>query len=269
MKWKLRITHLALAVGFSALACQASAQIMKCVDDKGVTHYGNPLPPQCAKSEIKELSGQGTIKKTMDRPLTPEEIKAREEEFIRTKDERRKQEDIERRDRALVATYGAEKEFDVSRDKALDVIGARQKTAETRLKELEEAMKKFNAEMEFYKDGKSKSSKGKDPPPALIQDTQRTKKDIENTKESIQRMEEEKKNIHAQFEADKQRWRDLKSGKVVLKLKDQVVKSTRKAGEIGKAVCNNVEHLCYVGNIYYCREIDGNGRLRARYVDCQ
>lgn len=269
MNWTLRITPIALAAALACAAGSASAQIMKCVDDKGVTHYGNPLPPQCAKSEIKELSGQGTVKKTLDRPLTPEEIKAREDELIRTKDERRKQEDIQRRDRALVATYGAEKEFDVSRDKALEVIGARQKTAENRLKELNEAMKKFNAEMEFYKDGKSKSAKGKDAPPALVQDMQRTKRDIENTKESIQRMEDEKKNIHAQFEADKQRWRDLKSGKVVLKLQDQVVKGTRKAGEIGKAICNNVEHQCFVGRIYFCREVDSSGRLRARYIDCE
>lgn len=270
MEFNLSINRFVLAAMLACAPGLAAAQgIMKCVDEKGVTHYGNPLPPQCAKSEIKELSGQGTVKKTLDRPLTPEEIKAREEEFIRTKEERRKQEDIQRRDRALVATYGAEKEFDVSRDKALDVIGTRQKTAETRLKELEEAMKKFNAEMEFYKDGKSKNAKGKDAPPALVQDMQRTKRDIENTKESIQRMEEEKKSIHAQFEADKQRWRDLKSGKVVLKLQDQVVKSTRKAGELGKALCNNVEHQCFVGNIYFCREIDQNGRLRARYVDCQ
>lgn len=264
-------THsIALAALLALVPGLATAQgIMKCVDEKGVTHYGNPLPPQCAKAEIKELSGQGTVKKTLDRPLTPEEIKAREEEMIRTKDERRKQEDIQRRDRALVATYGAEKEFDVSRDKALDVITTRQKTSQNRLKELEEYQKKLNAELEFYKDGKSKSSKGKEVPAELAQNAERTRKDIETTRESIQRMEEEKKNIHAQFESDKQRWRDLKSGKVVLKLQDQVVKGTRKAGEIGKALCNNVEHQCFVGNIYFCREVDSNGRLRARYVDCQ
>lgn len=272
MNWTSRITPsaAALVAALAAFAGPAGAQgIMKCVDEKGITHYGNPLPPQCAKAEIKELSGQGTVKKTLDRPLTPEEIKAREEELIRTREERRRQEDIQRRDRALVATYGAEKEFDVSRDKALDVIGTRQKTSENRLKELEDYQKKLSAELEFYQDGKSKSSKGKDVPPALAQSVDRTKRDIAATKESIQRMEEEKKSIHAQFEADKQRWRDLKSGKVVLKLQDQVVKSTRKAGEIGKALCNNVEHQCFVGTIYFCREIDQSGRLRARYVDCQ
>lgn len=269
MNWILRTQPIAIAAILALTPGFAAAQaIMKCVDEKGVTHYGNPLPPQCAKSEIKELSGQGTVKKTLDRPLTPEEIKAREDEMIRSKDERRRQEDLQRRDRALVATYGAEKEFDVSRDKALDVINTRQKTSQNRLKELEDYQKKLSAELEFYKDGKSKSSKGKEVPAELAQNVERTKKDLEATKDSIQRMEEEKKNIHAQFEADKQRWRDLKSGKVVLKLQDQVVKSTRKAGEIGKAICNNVEHACYVGNIYFCREIDANGRLRARYVDC-
>lgn len=143
------------------------------------------------------------------------------------------------------------------------------KTSENRLKELEDYQKKLNAELEFYKDGKSKSSKGKEVPTGLAQSVERTKRDIETTKESIQRMEDEKKNIHTQFEADKQRWRDLKSGKVVLKLQDQVVKGTRKAGELGKAICNNVEHQCFVGRIYFCREVDSSGRLRARYIDCE
>ncbi len=248
---------------------QADAQtIKKCVDEKGVTHFGDPLPPQCAKSEVKEITTQGTVKKTMDRPLTPEEIKAREEEELRTRDARRKEEDQSRKDRALIATYGSEKEFDVSRDKALDVVKTRQKTTENRLKELEDQRKKLAAEMEFYDSGKSKTGKGKEAPAALVQSIERNKKDIAAVRESIAKMEEEKKIIADTFEADKTRWKDLKSGKAVLKLQDQVVKNTRKAGELGKVVCNNVEFQCYAGQIYYCREVTPDGKLKTRFIDC-
>jgi Domain of unknown function (DUF4124) len=267
-----KLTRKALFLGICLMLAHglASAQtIKKCVDEKGVTHYGDPLPPQCAKSEVKEISTQGTVKKTMDRPLTPEEIKAREEEVERSKDARRKEEDQLRRDRALLATYGSEKEFDVSRDKAMDVVKTRQKTSENRLKELADQKKKLEAEMEFYNSGKSKTGKGKDAPSTLTQAIARNNKDIETVKDSIAKMEDEKKNIASTFEADKQRWKDLKSGKAVLRLQDQVIKNaTRKAGELGKVVCNNVEFQCYAGQIYYCREVTPDGKLKTRYIDC-
>lgn len=265
------LTRNALFLGICLMLAHGLAQaqtIKKCVDEKGVTHYGDPLPPQCAKSEIKEITTQGTVKKTLDRPLTPEEIKARQEEELRTRDSRRKEEEQQRRDRALLATYGAEKEFDVSRDKALDVVNTRQKTAEGRLKELEEQKKKLEAEAEFYNSGKSKSGKGKEAPSTLTQAMERNKKDIETVKDSIAKMLEEKKLIASTFEADKQRWKDLKSGKAVLKMQDNVVKNTRKAGELGKVVCNNVEFQCYAGQIYYCREVTPDGKLKTRYIDC-
>ena len=271
MKLNLHIIPALLASGLALTLTTAHAQsIMKCVDEKGVTHYGNPLPPQCAKTEVKELSGQGTIKKTLDRPLTAEEIKAREDEANRTKDQRRKDEDQQRRDRALLATYGAEKEFDVSRDRALDVINNRQKTAENRLRDLDDQLKKLEAEMEFYKDGKGKGSKGKEAPAPLLASVERNKKDRDNTQEIMTRMEEERKGLAAQFESDKQRWKDLKSGKAVLKAKDNVVSNTvRKAGERGKLICNNVEHTCFMGQIYFCREVDSTGRLRISYPECR
>lgn len=270
MKLNLRIVLPLFAIGLAATLTPSHAQtIMKCVDEKGVTHYGNPMPAQCAKTEVKELSGQGTIKKTLDRPLTKEEIKAREDEVNRTKDERRREEDMQRRDRALLATYGAEKEFDVSRDRALDAINTRQKTAEGRLRDLDDQLKKLNAELEFYKDGKGKSTKGKEAPAPLLASIERNKKDRDNTQEIMTRMEEEKKGLAAQFESDKQRWKDLKSGKAVLKAKDQVVTGVRKAGERGKLICNNVEHTCFMGQIYFCREVDSTGRLRISYPECR
>lgn len=275
MKWKLDDTRaalagLVLAMAFGLAATTVNAQgIMKCVDEKGVTHYGDPLPPQCAKKEIKQLSDQGLVKKTLERPLTPEEIKAKEEDAIKRKDEVRREAEQQRRDRALVATYGAEKEFDVSRDKALDVINARYKTAESRLKELDEQMKKLDGEMEFYQAGKSKSGKGKEAPQALTENVARTKRDKDVTAESLKRMDEEKKTIIAQFEADKQRWKDLKTGKANLKAEEKTYLPVKKAGERGTVICNNVEHTCRAGYLYACRGTDGSGNPSISMLTCK
>lgn len=262
MNKSLARTALVLALT-TAMAPSLFAQtIKKCVDDKGITHYGDPLPPQCAKSEVKEITSQGTVRKTIDRPLTAEEIKARQEDELRNKDARRKEEEQNRRDRALLATYGSEKEFDVSRDRGLATIDARINTSRTQLKDLEDQKKKLAGEMEFYESGKSKSTKGKEVPAALADRVARNKKDIQNINTSIVRLEEEKKLITEQFEADKQRWRELKTGKATLKLED------RKLGVQGKAICNGTEYTCTVGVPYICTEID-NYRLRRRYIECK
>ena len=45
---------------FSAMPAHA---LYKCQDEKGVTHYGDTMPPQCAKKAITEMSGQGSVVK--------------------------------------------------------------------------------------------------------------------------------------------------------------------------------------------------------------
>ena len=189
----------------------------KCVDEKGVTHYGDPLPPQCSTKAFTELSNQGTVKGRMERPLTTEELKSRQEDEIRLKDDRRKEAEQLRRDRALIATYGAEKEIDFSRDRAVEQVKARLKSTEVRLKEMDEKIARLNERVEAIKAGKSaKSDVTPEPPAHLKQELDQAKGDRAAIALSMTRMEDEMKVLTAQYDADKQRWKDLKSGKVVL-----------------------------------------------------
>lgn len=202
----------------------------KCVDEKGVTHYGDPLPPQCSTKAFTELSSQGTVKGKMDRPLTPEELKARQDDEVRFKDERRKEAEQSRRDRALIATYGAEKEIDFSRDRAIEQVKARWKSAEARLKDTEEKLAKLNERVEFIKSGKGarKDAPAPEIPVHLQQEVDQTKADQAALTLSMTKMEEEIKSLTAQYETDKQRWKDLKSGKLVLQADPKTVGAQKK-----------------------------------------
>jgi hypothetical protein len=256
------VAKVSFAVFFLAGAEPALATF-KCVDDKGVTHYGDPLPPQCSTKAITELSKQGTVKAKIDRPLTPDEIKAKRDEEERLKDEKRKDAEQQRKDRALLATYGAEKEIDLLRDRAMEQVTARWNNADQRVKELDARIAKLDELLGNYKKSKN------EPPAYMVQDLEQVKADKLMVQDSMKKMEDEKKTIAAQFDSDKQRWVALKTGKANLQAESKVVLPTRKAGERSTLICNGVEHTCRAGSMYTCRGVDSSGNPQVTLMPCK
>jgi chromosome segregation ATPase len=200
-----------------ATVTAALSQTFKCVDDKGVTLYGDTMPPQCATKQVTEMSGQGRVRKNYERPLTAEEIKAREEEKVRKKEEEKLAAEQKRKDSALLATYGSEREIDITRDRSLGQIDARVSSANQRIKEIDKRVEKLQNEMEFYKAGKSKKSPAKEPPIQLVNDLERAGNERTALEASIKKMEEEKVTMREKFDKDKARWKELKAAQAQLR----------------------------------------------------
>lgn len=188
----------------------AISSTYKCVDDKGITHYGDTMPPQCANKPFKEISGQGTVTKTHEGPLNPEQIKAREEELAKKVEDEKRLAELKRKDAALLATYGSETEFDIFRDRTIAQISARWNTASQRSKDIDARLAKLNNEMEFYQEGKSKKSAPKEPPAQLVHELLRTQNERKVNEDAMKKMQEEIKEISAKFDNDKARWKELK-----------------------------------------------------------
>jgi len=203
----------AVAVFCIAAVTAALSQTFKCVDDKGATHYGDTMPPQCATKPFTEMSGQGSVRKKYEGPLTAEQIKARDEETARKKEEEKLAAEQKRKDSALLATYGSEREIDITRDRSLGQIDARVNSASQRVKEIDKRVEKLQNEMEFYKAGKSKTGPAKEPPIQLVNDLERTGNERAALEASMKKMEEEKAKMREKFENDKARWKDLKAAK--------------------------------------------------------
>lgn len=195
----------------------AVGQTFKCVDDKGVTLYGDTMPPQCATKPVTEMSGQGSVRKTYERPLTAEQIKAREEENARKKEEDKLAAEQRRKDSALLATYGSEREIDLTRDRNLGQIDARASSANQRIKEIDKRIEKLQNELEFYKAGKSKKGPAKEPPIRLVNDLERNNNERAALEVSIKRVADEKEKMRENFDKDKVRWKELKSAQSQLR----------------------------------------------------
>lgn len=287
MRIKLAPVTSCLAIFFAAFVMLPAHALFKCVDEKGVTHYGDTMPPQCAKKAITEMSKQGSVVKQYDAPLTPEQLKAQDDERERRREAEKKITEQRLKDHALIATYGSEREFDVARDKDLAALDARKKTLVARNADIDKQLDKNQNEMEFYKAGKSKGTKtGKtvEAPPQLVMDYNRSKNERANLDQELAKVDADRVAVVARYDGEKIRWKKLKGGMAAGTLLDEkgeiaakpdlptqiVGQSTSIPGRPkGVATCEGKVYECSLGISYACRapNIGGPG-VNVKVVAC-
>src|SRR5574340_1823053 len=113
-KFKLFV---ALIAGL-AFSLPVAAKMYKWVDDKGVTHYGETIPPEYAHKDRSELDKSGRVIEKKE-VLTPEERRANEEAEAKKRADEEAALERKRRDKALVNTYSSEKEIDLARNRKI------------------------------------------------------------------------------------------------------------------------------------------------------
>lgn len=287
------LTASALLLVSAAMPAHA---LYKCQDEKGVTHYGDTMPPQCAKKAITEMSGQGSVVKKYEAPMTPEQLKAQAEEQEKRRDTDKKLYEQKLRDFALISTYGSEREFDMARDKDLAAMDARKRTLNSRNEDVDKTLAKLQNEMEFYKAGKAKAAKGKDgkdakdgkdgkeAPPQLVQDFNRAKNDRASLDNELVKVDADRAAVIARYDGEKSRWKKLKGGMPAGTLLDEkgevaatpdmptqiVGQSTLIPGRPrGMASCEGKVYECSLGLQYACRgpNVGGPG-VNVKVVAC-
>jgi hypothetical protein len=92
----------------------ASGRIVKWVDEKGVTHYSDGIPPQYTGRDNAEINPQGVVIKR-NKPALPQADNQAEEKI--------NQQEIaqKRRDRSLLASYTTAQEIDLARERNLQM----------------------------------------------------------------------------------------------------------------------------------------------------
>jgi hypothetical protein len=215
------------------LAAPAAHAAFKCTDEKGRTHFGDTPPAQCSSVVMYEVSPSGAVLRKIEPSLTPEQARAKQEETLRRQEQEKREGEQRRKDIALLATYGSEKDIDTSREINLKPIEARIKTAQDRIKAVEKRQKQLDEEMEFYKAGSSKSgAKTKGPPAQLTQDIEHAKAEKAGLEKSIADSQKEMVEVRERYDSDKKRWVKLKEmqaeGKLDLR-SPQEIEAARKA----------------------------------------
>jgi hypothetical protein len=187
------LTSILMVSNISVSLAADGKKILKWVDDKGVTHYGDSIPSQYADRDNSEINSQGiTIRKN--------HIKPKEQTVLEIANQ-----DQTRRDRALLASYTTEQEIDLARDRNLemDVI------AIDGLKQRRETVGKKLADNQKLADGFNTRKK---PIPQFLSDN------LQDNQAELARIDLQMKShqdnmdaVRQRFDNDKQRFINLKA----------------------------------------------------------
>lgn len=200
----MRYAHLALLL--LAAAQPAVAGLYKWVDEQGVTHYGDTIPPQYAGQGRSELDRSGMTVKRVPAALTPEQRKAKEEAALEQKRQQQEALERKRRDTALLDSYSNVGEIDLARDRNLQHEDALIQSTQLRLKAVQ-------ARLAGYRKREAALAKaGRPAPPDLAEDSAAAKRESDALGESLRRQQQEREAIRLRYEADKQRYRELTGG---------------------------------------------------------
>lgn len=173
--------------------------VYKCVDDRGKVYYSDKLTPEC--SQIEEMNRQGRVVKKHEILKPGVAPKPAAEEEGGSKDSAGRQ----RRDRALTATYMSEAEIDLARDRSLVIPLRAVKTAENRLA-------KANAQLFDLKTQADRlAGQQKAIPPQLLEEIDAKQKEVSALEAELQQKKNYAESVRARYEADKLRYRELKT----------------------------------------------------------
>ena len=191
-------------VALLAHAGSTRAALYKWVDDKGVVHYSDVVPPEAVNKGNVELNKQGVpLKKTEPAP-GPEQLRAKALEDERLRIVAKQQEDLARRDRALLASYTSENEIDLARARAMQTIDNVIQSSQAYVVGLN---KRRDAVI-----GK-KAEAGDKPPANLERELDMLNGEIERQADLLAQKKREAATVTAKYDADKQRWRELVAAK--------------------------------------------------------
>jgi hypothetical protein len=142
----------AAGVALSALLAAGSvqAQLFVCTTAAGKTITQDRPPPECADRPVRELRPDGSVRRVIEPPLTPEQRAARDAEAARQIEEAERQRGQMRRDLSLLETYGSENEIESTRNRALSDRQVLIERAIKRMDELKLERKKLDDETEFF-----------------------------------------------------------------------------------------------------------------------
>lgn len=198
IKFRLLVVLIA-GISFSL---PVAAKTNKWVDDKGVTHYGDTVPPEYANKDRAVLSKEGRVVKTNE-VLTPEEIRAKEEADAKKRSDDESALELKRRDKALTDTYSNVKEIDLARDRNLQQVEARINSISSQVKVANDNLLALQKES----DGFNKANKKL--PVSLREDLQESQKRLDLLQQGLDKARAEKSALEERYKADKARYKEL------------------------------------------------------------
>jgi hypothetical protein len=210
----MRISRQALALALTlALACGAGVALAqnsdkggvayKWVDEHGVVHYGDTIPPQYARNSKQILNSEGVQIGQIDAEKTPQQLAAE----AHAKARRMAQ---QQHDYFLLSTYTSVKDIESLRDERLAQIEAQQTAAQQYVQSLNSRLSSLQSRAEQFKPYSTRPDAPR-MPDDLAQELVQTLSEVHVQDLAIEARTEQEAQVRAQFQSDIERFQALKS----------------------------------------------------------
>lgn len=191
----------ALLALYGAGQAVAAGALFCCADDNGKQVCGDILPQACYGRAYRELGDSGRTTRRVEAPLTAEQRVQRAAEEERRKAEEEALKEQKRKDRALLDTYGTEKDIETLRRRAELDVNLSIKAAEEKIAEARKKREKLEGEAEFYKK--------KQLPAEIAKGMRDVDYEIKAQGSVIESKKRDLETIRAKFEEDRRRFLEL------------------------------------------------------------
>lgn len=173
------------------------------VDEQGVIHYGDHIPPQYANQERTILNSQGVEVGHLDGAKTPEQ---------QATDARARQALMKQKqhDAYLVSTYTSVKDIESLRDVRLDQLQGQRAASEQYLESLRGRLASLQSRALSYRPYNSRAD-ARRMPDDLAENLVRTVNELHQQSSALAANGEAEATLRAEFQADIERYRELHS----------------------------------------------------------
>jgi len=194
-----------LSVSLVAFA-PAHAATYRWVDQNGKVQYSDVMPPSQAGEGHSELDKQGRVVKEIKRArVIAEERKRQAEAAARLETEKRRQLELRRRDKALLATYADEKEIELARGRAIEQESLNIRGLQARMDAAAAKLAYANSNLARFRNA------GKPAPVGYAQMRDEAQRELALISESMRQRTQAIEDIHTRFAEDAKRYIELKA----------------------------------------------------------
>jgi hypothetical protein len=180
------------------------APAYKWVDDKGVLHYGDRIPPEYTKRERTVLNRQGVEVGRLEAQKTPEQVaedQRRAEQAARVRDH----------DSFLLTTYSSVRDIEQLRDQRLQQMADQRKSTETYIDSLQNRLDALQSRAQVFRPY-NESPSARRMPDQLAEELVRTVNEVRRQRSGLDERRTEEAQLRSQFQSDIDRFRQIRSG---------------------------------------------------------
>lgn len=173
------------------------------VDEHGVVHYGDTIPPKYARDRRQIINSQGVEIGHVDAEKTPAQLAAEAKESRRRVAQKQ-------HDYFLLSTYTSVKDIESLRDERLSQIQAQQTAAQQYVQSLQSRLTSLQSRAQGFKPYSKKPGAPR-MPDDLAQELVHTLNEVRLQDQAMQARAAQEDQVRAQFQSDIERFEQLKA----------------------------------------------------------